>query len=172
MKTKCVVAVIGMLSLGSLAFAQSAQPYGFFAPGQIRGFGVGLAPGLSETAFHFGGGLKLISRSGLGAGLEMGTAGSSQSFRDTNFGVFSGNGYYVFKTGSKLEPFVTGGYTRTFGRDGLEYNWGNFGGGVNYWTGKHTGFLLEFRDHVTSPAGLSTGQLWNLRIGMTFRSKS
>ena len=78
-----------MLSLGSLTFAQSAQPYGFFAPGQIRGFGVGL----SETAFHFGGGLKLISRSGLGAGLEMGTAGSSQSFSDTNFGVFSANGY-------------------------------------------------------------------------------
>lgn len=168
MKTKCVVAVIGMLSLGSLAFAQSAQPYGFFAPGQIRGF----APGFSETAFHFGGGLRLISRSGLGAGLELGTAGNSQSFSDTNFGVFSANGYYVFKTGSKLEPFVTGGYTRTFGRDGLEYNWGNFGGGINYWAGKHAGFLLEFRDHVTSPEGLTTGQLWNLRVGMTFRSKS
>src|SRR6516162_6941667 len=112
-----------MLSLGSLTFAQSAQPYGFFAPGQIRGFGVGVLPGLSETAFHFGGGLKLISFCELETAYEMGTAGSSQSFSDTNFGVFSANGYYVFKTGSKLETFVTGGYKRTFGGDGSEYNW-------------------------------------------------
>jgi hypothetical protein len=85
--------------------------------------------------------------------------------------VFSANGYYVFKTGTKLEPFVTGGYSRSFGLDGFGYNWGNFGGGINYWAAKHVGFLLEFRDHLTRQEGY-TGQLWNFRIGIAFRTKT
>ncbi len=172
MKKRCVVAVVGMLSLGSLAFGQSVQPYGFFAPGQIRGLTPNGLGALPETAFQFGGGLKWMSKGPLGAGLEMGAAGSSQSFGATDMGMFSANGYYTIKRGSKLEPYVTGGYSRSFGRDGLAFNWGNFGGGINYWAARHVGFLLEFRDHVTSPQGLTTGQLWNLRVGMTFRSKS
>jgi hypothetical protein len=74
---KCVVTIIAILGLTTLAYGQSIQPYGFFAPGQLRGLGI------SETAFHFGGGVKLIGSNGLGVGVEVGAAGPKENLATT-----------------------------------------------------------------------------------------
>jgi hypothetical protein len=159
---KYTAVVILFLVLCPLAFGQSGDGYAFFAPGQIR------AGGNSAFAIHFGGGGRYISKSGAGFGAELGLGGPKDHFADTYAGTFSTNGYYVFKTSNeKVQPFVTGGYTRTFGH-GSGHNWGNFGGGVTYWAGSRVGLLVEFRDHITREQGI-TGQMYGIRLGVAFK---
>jgi hypothetical protein len=158
---KWIVAFLSILLLSSMAFGQSAG-YGFFAPGQFR------VPGEGTTVFHFGGGGRYISSSGLGLGAELGVAGLKQDFGDNDWGMFSANGYYQFNTSSeKVKPFVTGGYTRSFGHF-MNLNWGNFGGGLTYWVAARAGLLVEFRDHIRRENGI-TGQLWTVRLGLAFK---
>jgi hypothetical protein len=117
---------------------------------------------------HFGGGGRYITKSGAGFGAEIGLAGPKADFGNSFAGVFSPNGYYVFKTGSaKVQPFVTGGYTRTFGH-GWSHNWGNFGGGVTYWATARAGLLIEFRDHLMRDEG-TTWQVYGIRFGVAFK---
>lgn len=141
----------------------SAQPQGYFlfAPGQVR------AAGHSAFAMDMGGGGRFISQSGLGAGAEVGVVGPKERFTDNVFGLFSVNGYYDFNPSGKVVPFVTGGYSRSFGHSS-QANWGNFGGGVNYWFAQKAGLLLEFRDHLHR-TGNVTLQLWTARFGIAFR---
>ncbi|MBZ5623834.1 MAG: hypothetical protein LAQ69_34795 [Acidobacteriia bacterium] len=166
--TKYFFCTIGMLGLCPWAFGQSAEIYGFFAPGQLRAsseFG-----GASRFAMNMGGGGRYIHKSGLGAGFEIGAAGPKEGWADYNFGLLSMNGYYVFKNDHKVEPFVTGGYSRSFGWSGgdMDLNWGNFGAGLTYWASRRAGVLLEFRDNVCRPGGV-TVQLWAMRAGITLR---
>ncbi len=67
----------------------------------------------------------------------------------------------------KVEPFVIGGYTRTYnlfsGANGA-----NFGGGFNIWLTRHFGVRAEFRDMVFS-AGLPTANFLAIRGGIVFR---
>jgi hypothetical protein len=159
---KHIAAVILFLVLCPLAFGQSGDAYAFFAPGQVR------ALGHSAFAMHFGGGGRYIAKNGLGFGVDIGAAGPKDHFGDAVIGVFSPNAYYVFKTSNaKLQPFVTGGYTRTFGHHSGQ-NWGNFGGGVTYWAASRVGLLVEFRDHVTREQGI-TGQMYGIRLGVAFK---
>jgi len=156
------IAVVALLVLCPLAFAQSGDGYVFFAPGQARGAGESL------FAMHYGGGVRYIAKNGVGLGAEIGMAGPKDNFADTFIGVFSPNGYYVFKTSNeKVQPFVTGGYTRTFGH-GSGHNWGNFGAGVTYWAAAKTGMLIEFRDHIMRDHG-TTAQVWGIRLGLAFK---
>ncbi len=142
--------------------AQAGRGYAYFAPGQVR------YPGGSDTFLGFGGGGKYISESGAGLGAEFGVVGPKSNFKREDAGIFSLNGYYVFKTkDKKAEPFVTGGYTRAFGHD-APGNWGNFGAGMDYWFHPKAGFMLEFRDHLNRNDN-STIQLWTIRIGVAFR---
>jgi hypothetical protein len=159
---KYLAVAIMFLVLCPLAFGQSGAGYAFFAPSQSRGGG--------DSAFvtHFGGGGRWTAKSGVGFGAELGIGGPKGDFGEACAGVFSPNGYYVFKTGNeKVQPFVTGGYTRTFGhRFGL--NWGNFGAGVTYWAAPRVGLLIEFRDHVARERG-QTVQLYGIRLGVAFK---
>jgi hypothetical protein len=95
-------------------------------------------------------------------------AGPKKEFKDNSIGVFSPNGYYVFNTkDEKVKPFITGGYTRSFGHES-GFNWGNFGGGVTYWAAPKIGVLLEFRDHITSVESTRV-QFWQVRFGLAFK---
>jgi hypothetical protein len=159
---KHIAAVILFLALCPLAFGQSGDGYAFFAPGQIR------AAGDSMFMMHFGGGGRYITKSGVGFGAELGIAGPKDHFSDAYGGAFSPNGYYVFKmSNAKVQPFVTGGYTRTFGHNS-GHNWGNFGGGVTYWAASRVGLLIEFRDHITREQG-TTFQMYGIRLGVAFK---
>ncbi len=159
---RCViVATLLIICLPSLALAQGGG-YVFFAPGQVRAFGQG------STTLHFGGGATYFAKNGLGFGAEVGIVGPKTNFGDFDFGLFSLNGYYAFKTGDKkIEPFITGGYSRSFGHESGA-NYGNFGGGANFWFMERMGFVAEFRDHIHREAGI-TAQLWEIRMGLTFR---
>jgi hypothetical protein len=156
--------IIGLLFpffMTSMAAAQTGSGYVFIAPGQFH------ASGESSFGIHFGGGGKVFfSTSGLGLGAELGIAAPKDHFTDRYAGLFSGNGYYIFKTGNRrIQPFVTAGYSRTFGhQSGM--NWINFGGGLMYWF-KHGGYLLEFRDHMRRENSI-TGQFWTIRFGFVF----
>ncbi len=146
----------------SLAWPQSTQGYFFFAPGQFR------AIGNSVFGMHFGGGGKYIARNGAGFGGELGIVGPKDGFSEVYAGLASANAYYVFRRGAKAEPYLTGGYSRTFGHhSGM--NWGNFGVGLTYWAGKHAGLMLEFRDHLTRQQGVNF-QFWAARLGLAIRS--
>jgi hypothetical protein len=157
--------LLAMLICGSsfAAWPQSGQGYLFYAPGQFR------AAGESLFGMNFGGGGKYIARNGLGIGGELGILAPKENFSDLFAGLTSVNGYYAFKSKSKTEPFVTGGYSRTFGH-GSGMNWGNFGGGITYWAGNRTGLLLEFREHLSVQEGISC-QFWSVRIGVAFRGE-
>ncbi len=166
--TKYIIALAVILTLSPAAFCQSAQIYGFFAPGQIRVSGYSPFDQDSAFALQAGGGAKYIMKNGLGFGAETGIAGPKEGWSNYNFGFFSANGYYVFNKGNKLEPFVTGGYTRTYGWDAVNRNGFNFGGGATYWLAKRAGLLFEFRDQMVRPQG-TTVQLLSARFGVAFR---
>jgi len=111
----------------------------------------------------FGG--EYIHRNGLGAGLEVGTAGFNTSTNGNPnwIGTGSADASYHFFANSidgHAVPFVTGGYTSFFGQDtlvpstapGCEYNCGgthtngyNLGGGVDIFATKHIGMRLDVR---------------------------
>lgn len=157
-----VVTAVFIVCLSSLALAQTAGGYVFFAPGQVR------ALGQSSTTLHFGGGGTYIAKNGLGFGAELGIAGPKTDFGTSDFGLFSLNGYYAFKTGVKdVEPYVTGGYSRSFGHESGA-NLGNFGFGANFWFKERMGFMAEFRDHIHREFGV-TFQMWEIRMGLAFR---
>ncbi len=164
---KYMVGFLSMLLLCSAAIGQSLEGYGFIAPGQIREGPVGM------TAVHFGGGGRYITSSGLGFGAELGIAGATQAFAQSDFGLLSANGYYQFNTSSeKAKPFVTGGYSRSFGHD-LNMNWGNFGGGLTYWVTERIGLLAEYRHHISrvskDPGRSDLFQAWGVRMGFAFK---
>ena len=152
-----------ILFLSYTSFGQSVNAYGFFAPGQLR------LEGDSTTALHTGGGFKYISSSGLGLGAEVGIAGPSEGFGASYVGLFSPNAYFVFSPDrdARVQPFFTGGYTRTFSRQARD-NMGNFGRGLTYWASERAGILVEYRHHVGRSDG-STLQLWTIRLGIAFR---
>jgi len=84
-----VLLLVFFLVFCGLAAAQSGQGYLFFAPGQVRGGGASL------FTMHSGGGGKWVSGSGLGFGAEVGMAGPRRDFSDSNFGIFSAEGYLL-----------------------------------------------------------------------------
>lgn len=160
---RIVIAVLLFVCLSSLASAQANNGYVFFAPGQIRGGGG------SSMFLHFGGGMKHMMESRLGFGGELGLWGPKQHFSDSYGGHFSLNSYYKMDITSskKLVPFMTIGYTRTFGHDSGG-NWVNFGGGLDYWFREKMGAMVEFRDHVHRESKI-TFNLWEIRVGLAFR---
>ena len=146
---------------GMAAAQPSSNGYVFFAPGQIRAAGHGV------TALHFGGGGEMVWGSGLGLGAELGIAGPKDGFGDAYIGLLSINPSFHFGKSSKVDPYATGGYSRSFGHDSAA-NWGNFGFGLNYWFRERAGLKVEFRDHIHRESGI-TAQLWEVRFGLSFK---
>jgi hypothetical protein len=174
MSARFTLVLVSIAVLSASALGQSLQGYGFFAPGQKR------TPGESPFAMHFGGGAKLVWFDGCGIGFEAGMAGPKDNFSKMAAGVFSANVYYyrfpkdegINRYHRNVEPFITGGYTRTFG-NGNGLNWGNIGAGISFWSGKdfpEPGFMLEFRDHIGSEYGALV-HFWTLRLGIAIRGK-
>lgn len=162
---KSLIAICILILLPALALSQdldhktAGRGYAFVSPG------VALGEGSSMSFLHFGGGGEVNLYKGIGIGAEIGYLAPFQYISD-GVGVFSVNGLYNFeKPGSKIAPFVTGGYSLIF-RSGY-LNAMNFGGGVDYWFAKKVGLRFEFRDHV-SPQYFSD-QLLQGRLAIVFR---
>ena len=151
-----------VLCAGTLQ-AQRSNGYIFFAPGGVSCCSEPVAMTLQGG---FGG--EGILGKGIGIGGELSALGTRQYFLDSVVGVLSVNGYYHFIHGkdSKLDPFVTGGYTMMF--RGSHINEFNFGGGANWWFARHLGLKLELRDQVYRVYGNPTLHYWGVRFGLMF----
>lgn len=159
---KIIAAVVLLMAAQAVALAQTTSEH--------RGWGyavggVGGASGSGSTAFFqaAGGGEGLVYK-GLGLGGEVGYLAPFQN-PGNGFGIVSPDVSYHFSRGSKLVPFVTGGYSMAF-RSGATSSGGNFGGGVQYWMKDHVGLRVEFRDHVFSS---DSPHLFQIRVGLSFR---
>lgn len=130
------------MSLFPGAFAQHSNGYFFIAPGGVS------TGGGTSTTLHLGAGAEGLPGKGFGIGAEIGALGLTQAWGDIVAGTFSPNGYFHFARyrRSKVDPFVTSGYTLLF-RNG-HTNLFNFGGGVNYCLRSNLGLRMVFRDHV------------------------
>jgi hypothetical protein len=151
--------------------AQTQGPYAyvFAAPGAYH------CCGDSVGTLQVGGGGEVIFPSGVGVGAELGFLGPWDYFADGGFGVLSLNGSYHFgRHGSRVRPFVTGGWSVTF-REGSETLW-NLGGGVQYWFRRGLALRLEFRDHIhldgvyviDGDVDCENLHYWGVRIGLSF----
>jgi hypothetical protein len=129
---------------------------------------------LSEAPAHYGifdtgGGadFRVLKRLGVDSELEvMGRPGDG-------LGLFSVGPSYHFLGAphkSKLEPFIDGGYTRTFAGSPGSQNLFNFGGGINYWFFKRAALRVDFRDYFNynGRTGL-TASYPAIRIGLVLR---
>jgi hypothetical protein len=156
----CILILLPALALGQQSDHKTAgRGYGFVSPGVAFGGG-------SSTSFlHFGGGGEANLYKGLGIGAEIGYLASFRYISD-GVGMFSVNGLYNFeKQGSKIAPFITGGYSLIF-RSG-HVNAMNIGGGVDYWFAKRVGMRFEFRDHISTQ--FFRDQLLQGRFAIVFR---
>lgn len=152
-----------MVLLNSLAYSQSETK------SQTTGY-VHFAPGISipdnEGGISIGGGGNYRSSIGLGGGADLSYL-APWSGLGGGIGTLSPHLYYSYmNNGSKVEPFLSGGYTLFF-RSGTA-NGINFSGGVHYWFSKKVGLKLEFRDDMlldTSPYY----HFLSFRIGAAFR---
>ena len=64
---------------------------------------------------------------------------------------FGGGGRYITSGGVGLGAELgVVGPTEDFSGHFMNLNWGNFGGGLNYWFAERVGLLAEYRHHITS----------------------
>jgi hypothetical protein len=155
---RILIASILVFLMYQTAFSQEkrdgGQGYVFFASG--------IEPRNHYGTAHIGVGGELLFKN-VGIGPEIGYLTRSRDWAG-GIGVLSPNASYHF-TNSKLEPFVTGGYTLFF-RDG-HANGYNFGGGVNYWFSNKAALRLEARDHVLP--GYRDSHFLGFRVGLSFK---
>jgi hypothetical protein len=130
------------LAMPGAAGAQAVSGYGFAGRAAIVD-----EDGLLLT--HYGGGLDLISGSGLGASIEAGRMGRNGVW--INHVSVDGT-YHWGRTGRRVTPFVAAGYSRFFA-DGEAANTFNVGGGVDVWVARRVGIRLDVRDHVDPSKG-------------------
>ena len=167
-----------------LAFSVVASAQNADHPYHVQGYFFGAAGATSPATLQVGGGGEGFVYKGLGVGGEVlySARVSDISVREW---IGSANVSYHFLPGpnnSKLDPFVTGGYTFfTRPNTGLGIaNGGNIGAGINIWLKKHTALRLEVRDIVggrnlsvdfepASTTYLEPQNLVAFRIGATFR---
>jgi hypothetical protein len=156
----CILVLLPGLAMGQEPDHKTAgRGYGFVAPG------IAIGDGSTMGFLHFGGGGEANLYKGIGLGAEIGYLAPIH-YVGQGVGMLSIDGLYSFeKSGSKIAPFVTGGYSLLFRCGHL--NAMNFGGGVDYWFGKRSGMRFEFRDHV-SPRYFSEHLLQG-RVGIVFR---
>ncbi|HYM12284.1 MAG TPA: hypothetical protein VEU62_16230 [Bryobacterales bacterium] len=157
---RALIVPLLLLALAGAAPAQHSHGYLFVAPGGVS------THGSTSGTIQIGAGGEAVFGRGIGAGAELSALGPTSRFSDL-IGVLSLNGYYhPARSASRLDPFVTAGYSLGF-RSG-HINLFNFGGGVNYWFHPKIGAKLEFRDHLHAPSG-GTIHYWGVRVGLAFR---
>ena len=69
--------------------------------------------------------------------------------------------------GSRLSPYVSGGYTRMSSGEGAFDGW-NVGAGTDVWLRSRVGMRVEVRDHVR-PDSRGAVHYWAIRAGVAFR---
>lgn len=162
MRSASICCALFIFALSTAGLAQEptyrGQGYLFFAPGAITGGGA------SVGTFHFGGGGEGFLYRGFAAGAEIGYVAPWKSGR-SGIGLLSLDASFHVKRTRSLSPFLAGGYSLGF-RSG-HFNAFNYGGGINWWLGEHTGVRLEFRDHI--PTQTTEVHYFGFRIGFAFR---
>ncbi len=136
--------------------------YVYVAPGGLT------AGGSTLAAIGLGAGGEAMLYKGLAAGADVGWQGPTQSFRN-GFGLASFNGAYHFVSSQherRLVPFVTAGYTRSFGNQSGA-NLANYGAGVQYWFKENWAFRVEGRDHINTTGPVA--HAWQIRLAIVFR---
>ncbi len=127
------------------------------------------APGTSNndefgTVLKVGVGGEYVFDNGVGVGGEV--AGMGLEDFHFGFGLASVNGsYHIPREDSKIDPFITGGYTVAFPGSA---NLFNVGGGVNWWVRSRLGVRLEVRDHVYTGSSAAL-HVVTFGVGLTFR---
>lgn len=142
------------------------------ADAQVLGYGIAGPAGFSG---FWGSGSDSMHPAAGGEALVRGIAGVGGEF-----GAIVGSGSYLFvysingvlhvlpaRGGHRVSPFITGGYTHMYNRDGGFDAW-NAGGGVDVWIRKRAGLRVDFRNHVR-PDDRGTVQYWTLRAGVVLR---
>ncbi len=122
----------------------------------------------------FGG--EVLSRNGVGVGVEFAYAGPDWSYDGGGaVGVGSVDATYHFfgnKSRGRVEPFLTGGYSLYFGQRTTFQSGFNLGGGINLWLVRHAAVRLEIRNQggINHFQGFSQfTDFVAFRFGMTFR---
>jgi hypothetical protein len=152
----CAAIACGLMCARALAL----EGYVFAAPGGLTG------GGFTNGTLHLGGGVEQLFPHRVGVAAELGAVGSWRNYH-TAIGMFSVNGTYHFMDRSRLDPFVTAGYSLGF-RSGT-LNFGNYGGGANIWLADHLGLRIEFRDHLHVSNRVPNLHYWGVRFGVAFR---
>ncbi len=144
-----------------------------YAQAETRSQGTGylfFAPGIygrdHSGAIQFGGGGNYRSSIGLGGGLDASYL-APWSYTGEGIGTFSPYLYYSYlKKESRIEPFLSGGYTLFFRSSTA--NGINFGGGIHFWFNRKIALKLEFRDDVMLSSYQNIHVL-GFRMGVAFR---
>jgi hypothetical protein len=167
----CPAIVFLAAAFSSVAMADQSGNAAVAANGYVNGGG-GWASGLTFQSSRFGtaftqgavGGEVVIAQT-LGLGGELGIVQ-----RNSSFGFVSLDASFHLlrhRATGKVDPFITGGYTRTYDLFSSG-NGANFGVGLNYWLRRHFGVRAEFRDMVFT-TGVPTTNFWAIRGGIVFR---
>lgn len=167
---KQILGIFGLLLLAA-AGTCSAQVrgddyrghgYAYVAPGGFT------ASGNTAGAIALGAGGEVMLYKGLAAGVDVGWQGPTQSFR-SGVGLASFNGAYHFVSSDrerKFVPFITAGYTRSFGNN-ASANLANYGAGFQYWFKPRWAFRVEGRDHINTSG--PAAHAWQVRFAVVFR---
>jgi len=144
-----------VLFLGFAALL-AAQSHGYVFTG-VAFNGTGM-----DAAFRYGVGGNFKLASFVSAGAEVG------GIRNNGSGVVGSANLGVHPrrhVDRGVDPFLTGGFTgvRVGGETGA---YANFGGGLNYWTGRHLGFRAEFRTYA---GGMDLNRFSEFRFGVSLR---
>ncbi len=167
---KRILGILGLLFLASAGNCAAqvrgddyhGHGYIYVAPG---GFTAG---GNTLGAIGLGAGAEAMLYKGLAVGADVGWQGPRRDFRNC-VGLASFNGAYHFVSSQqerKFVPFVTAGYTRSFGNQSGA-NLVNYGAGFQYWFKEKWAFRVEGRDHINTSGPV--GHIWEARIGIVFR---
>ena len=114
--------------------------------------------------YHVAGGGELLVRGIVGVGAEAGLLGNVGSALK----VLSVNGVaHLAGSDDKASPYLTAGYSRFSSGDG-NFNAINFGVGVDFWTNRHAGVRLEFRDHLRRDSRGSV-HYYSIRAGIALK---
>lgn len=138
------------------------------APGEV------LAPdffSLANLGLIGGFGGDFLVYGGLGGGGELAYAAPAGALLGQNgLGIGSFDASYRFRRGTRLEPFLVGGYSIYFGNPDVNRNGFNFGCGLNLWPFQHVALRIEVRDqgNVNYFHSLMTNFV-AFRLGLAFR---
>lgn len=152
-----LLGVVATVALMPQAKAQSlSHGYVLAAPGKSNNNEFG-------TVLKVGVGGEYVFDNGVGVGGEVAGMGLEDFY--FGFGLASVNGsYHIPRENSKVDPFITGGYTVAFPGSANLFSVG----GVNWWVRNRLGVRFEVRDHVYTGSSDAL-HVVTFGVGLTFR---